>query len=116
MCILSIYTFVKRFFSSEFVIMILVFCPYLMGFPKKFGCGVGGWGELHPSFFWIFGKKLTLQCPLVDNSGGLLNSYSCRCSIVSIYYTILGFQILKAKLNLPPYLTNEARGLLKKVS
>ena len=26
------------------------------------------------------------------------------------------FQILKAKLNLPPYLTNEARGLIKKVS
>ena len=25
------------------------------------------------------------------------------------------FQILKAKLNLPPYLTNEARGLLKKL-
>jgi len=25
-------------------------------------------------------------------------------------------QILKGKLNLPPYLTNEARGLLKKVS
>ena len=33
----------------------------VMGFKKKkFGWGVGGWGELHPSLFWIF---LTLQTP-----------------------------------------------------
>ena len=34
------------------------------GFPKKkFGWGVGGWGELYPSFFGIFGIVLTLQSP-----------------------------------------------------
>ena len=26
----------------------------VMRFKKKFGWGVGGWGELHPSLFWIF--------------------------------------------------------------
>ena len=31
------------------------------GSKKKFGWGVGGWGELYPSFFGIF---LTLQSPL----------------------------------------------------
>ena len=25
----------------------------VMGFQKKFGTGVGGWGELYPSFFLI---------------------------------------------------------------
>ena len=28
----------------------------IMGFQKK-KFGVGGWGELYPSFFWIFEKK-----------------------------------------------------------
>ena len=35
----------------------------LMGFPKKFGCVVGGWGELYPSFFWICGIVFTLLNP-----------------------------------------------------
>ena len=26
---------------------------------------MGGWVELYPIFFWIFGKILTLQSPLV---------------------------------------------------
>ena len=25
--------------------------------------GVGGWSELHPSLFWIFGNCLTFQIP-----------------------------------------------------
>ena len=35
----------------------------VMGFQKKkeFGWGVGGWGELYPSLFCIFGIVLTLQ-------------------------------------------------------
>ena len=39
-----------------------------MGFQKKkyLDRGVGGWVELHPIFFWIFGIFLTLQSPLVD--------------------------------------------------
>ena len=39
------------------------------GFPKKkkiwIGEGVGGWFELYPIFFWIFGIFLTLQSPKV---------------------------------------------------
>ena len=31
---------------------------------NKFGWGVGGWVELYPSFFLIFGMFLTLQSPL----------------------------------------------------
>ena len=34
----------------------------IMGFPKKNGWGVGGWGELYPIFF-DFGIFLTLQSP-----------------------------------------------------
>ena len=35
------------------------------GFPKKkyLDRGVGGWVELCPIFFWIFGIFLTLQSP-----------------------------------------------------
>ena len=32
------------------------------GFPKKVRM-VGGWGELYPVLFWIFGIRLTLQSP-----------------------------------------------------
>ena len=39
----------------------------VMGFQKKkvwiHGGWVGGWGELYPSLFWIFGICLTLQSP-----------------------------------------------------
>ena len=30
---------------------------------EKFKWGVGGWGELYPILFWIFGIVLTLQSP-----------------------------------------------------
>ena len=33
---------------------------------KKLDGGVGGWGELYPSFFGIFGIFLTLQSPLEE--------------------------------------------------
>ena len=38
----------------------------LMGFQKKkyLDRGVGGWVELYPNYFWIFGIFLTLQSPL----------------------------------------------------
>ena len=39
----------------------------LMGFQKKkknVDRGVGGWVELYPNYFWIFGIFLTLQSPL----------------------------------------------------
>ena len=36
----------------------------VMGFQKKkFGWRMGGWGELYPSFFQIFGIFVTLQSP-----------------------------------------------------
>ena len=37
----------------------------VIGFPKKSSDGVGGWGELYPIFFGIFGIFLTLQSPSV---------------------------------------------------
>ena len=42
-----------------------VLCMSVMGFQNKIkiGWGVGGWGELQPSLFWIFGILLTLQAP-----------------------------------------------------
>ena len=39
----------------------------LMGFQKKKKNWIGGWGgwvELYPNYFWIFGIFLTLQSPL----------------------------------------------------
>ena len=39
-----------------------------MGFQKKSLDGAGGWGELHPSLFWIFGIFLTLQSPLSEDA------------------------------------------------
>ena len=39
----------------------------VMGFQKKIWIGgvdvVGGWGELYPVLFWIFGICLTRQSP-----------------------------------------------------
>ena len=38
----------------------------VMDFQKKVWMGVGGWGELYPSLFWIFGiflvSPLALRC------------------------------------------------------
>ena len=45
----------------------------VMGFQKK--VWMGGWGELYPSFFWIFGIFLTLQSPLVCSLGTHPDSY-----------------------------------------
>ena len=48
----------------------------LMGFQikKKLDRGVGGWVELYPNYFWIFGIFLTLQSPLTDVISKMLNS------------------------------------------
>ena len=39
----------------------------LMGFQNKtyLDRGLGGWVELYPNYFWIFGIFLTLQSPLL---------------------------------------------------
>ena len=38
----------------------------VMGFPKKSLDGVGGWGELHPSLFWICWNFCNFAKPLKD--------------------------------------------------
>ena len=60
MCILSVYTLLKVTYYDLSVLSMSVMC-----FQKiKFGWGsVGGWGELYPSLFWIFGICLTLHNP-----------------------------------------------------
>ena len=40
----------------------------VMGFQKKVWMGVGGWVELYPNLFWIFGFFLTLQSPILTLS------------------------------------------------
>ena len=62
MCILFVYTLLKVVNYYD----VSVLSMSVMGFQKmkKFGWGVGGWGELHPTLFWFFGFVLTLQSPL----------------------------------------------------
>ena len=52
MCILSVYTLLTVFGYYDLSVLSMS----VMGFQKKFGWGDGGgWGDLHPSLFWIFG-------------------------------------------------------------
>ena len=37
--------------------------------------GVGGWGQLYPNFFWIFGFFLYLQGPLLCTECSKRNSW-----------------------------------------
>ena len=39
----------------------------VMGFQKKFGWRVGGWGELYPIFFGFLEKKINFAKPLSSN-------------------------------------------------
>ena len=61
MCILSVYTLLKVVCYYDLSVLSMS----VMGFQKKSldGGWVGGWGELYPSFFKIFGICLTLQSP-----------------------------------------------------
>ena len=60
MCILSVYALLKVVGYYD----LSVLSKSVMGLKKKkFGWGVGGWGELYPIFFGIFGICLTLQSP-----------------------------------------------------
>ena len=56
MCILSVYTLLKVVGYYDLSVLSIS----VMGFQNKIW-GVGGWGELYPSFFGIC---LTLQSPL----------------------------------------------------
>ena len=55
MCILSVYALLKVINYYDLSVLFMS----MMGFQKK----KGGWGELHPSLFWIYGIFLTLQSP-----------------------------------------------------
>ena len=46
--------------------------------------GVGGWGQLYPNFFWIFGFFLYLQGPL----GQYMPKIICIC-ILLIYFKVI---------------------------
>ena len=60
MCILFVYTLLKVVNYYDFENFVFE----CLGFQKnKFGWRMGGWGGLHPSFFWIIGMFLTLQSP-----------------------------------------------------
>ena len=72
MCILSVYTLLKVLGYYDFSV-----CPGQWWVSKKVWMGVGGWGELCPSLFWIFGIVLTLQRPL----GLLRRKVTCDCLI-----------------------------------
>ena len=61
-CILCVDTLLKVVGYYDFSVLSMS----VMGFQKKFGWGVDGWGELYPSFFGIFGIVLTLQSPYVE--------------------------------------------------
>ena len=62
MCILFVYTLLKVVNDYDLSVLSMS----VMCFQKKVWMGVGGWCELHPSLFWIFGICLTLQIPLVS--------------------------------------------------
>ena len=47
MCILSVYKLLNVVGYYD----LSVLCMSVTGFQKKVGMGVGGWGELYPSFF-----------------------------------------------------------------
>ena len=52
MCILSVYTLLKVVGYYDLSVLSMS----VMGFQKKVWMGGGGgWGDLHPSLFWIFG-------------------------------------------------------------
>ena len=50
LCILSVYTLLKVVSYYDLSVLSMS----VMGFQKKFGWGLGGWGELYPIFFFEF--------------------------------------------------------------
>ena len=62
----------------------------VMGFQKKVWMGVGGWGELYPSFFWIFIKKI-IFAKLLSKSVFILAVVSCFCLNVLPFFHVFSF-------------------------
>ena len=61
MCILSVHTLLKVVGYYDLSVLSMS----VMGL-KNQKIGWGGWVELYPSFFLIFGNVLTLQSPLLQ--------------------------------------------------
>ena len=59
MCILFVYTLLNVVSYYD----VSVLSMSVMGFQKKRLDGLGGWGELYPSLFWICFNVFTLQSP-----------------------------------------------------
>ena len=51
MCILFVHTLLKVVSYYDLSVLSMS----VMGFQRESFDGVGGWGELYPSLFWIFG-------------------------------------------------------------
>ena len=65
---ISVYTLLKVVSNFHLSVQSMS----VMGFQKKLDGGwVGGWGELYPVLFWIFGICLTLQSPLPSFSSDM---------------------------------------------
>ena len=59
-CVFCLYILLKGVSYCD----LSVLSTSVMGFQKKkFGWGVGGWGELYPSLFWIFGIFFNCKAP-----------------------------------------------------
>ena len=88
MCILSVYTLLEVVGYYDFNVLSMS----VMGFQKKKSLdgGVGWWGELYPSLFWIFGIFLTLQSPLSspDDPRGGTKSIIIIIIILFIYFML----------------------------
>ena len=62
MCIVSVYTLPKVVGYYDLSVLSMS----VLGFQKKFGWGVGGCGELYPSFFLDFWKLFNFAKPFSD--------------------------------------------------
>ena len=71
MCILFVCTLLKVVSYYDFTVLSMS----VMGIQKKFGWGMGGWGELYPVLFWIFGICFNIAKPL--SVAGTHDSHSC---------------------------------------
>ena len=73
----------------------------LMGFQKKkyLDRGVGGWVELYPNYFWIFGIFLTLQSPLEQRGNKCPKSQVDENVIIKLTIITQGVGLISQNLN-----------------
>ena len=58
---MSVYTLLKVVSYYDLSVLSM---SVMVSKKKKFGWGVGGWGELYPSFFWDFWNLFNFAKPL----------------------------------------------------